>query len=196
MSPPPSRARARSGDERACVHPVSKEDRERDLTSRVAGVVEELLELVVASAGDEILEVAGRYNERVAAKYVQFLDVVVNEGVDVSWRSKRRAVDLPVSFAGRAYATLERTEDVQVDHETLEGVLYEANARTRGFRLVQDDGRLIIGRFDEALYPLVGEAWNHRVKATIRVQTERLARSGEERRTFTLTNLEILGPAD
>lgn len=86
--------------------------------------------------------------------------------------------------------------DISVEHLEAEGVLYEANARTRGFRLQQDDGLTILGRFEPQLFTDVGEAWNHRVRASILVRIERLARSGEERRSFELVALQILGPAD
>ncbi len=164
--------------------------------SKAEDVVGHLMELIEAGSSEEVITVARRYNDRVAAKYVQFLEVVVAEQVGVAWRTRDRDPVLPRSTAGRALAILERTEEVSSEQLQVEGVLYEvANARTRGFRLLQDDGTLIFGRFDEGLYPLVGDAWNQRVAADIQVRVERLARSGNERRTFELRDIDILGPA-
>ena len=169
---------------------------ETELTSKIDGVVDELMNLVDASSGQDVIEVARRYSDRVAARYVEFLEIVVTEGADLAWQTQRRSVVMPAASSGKALALLEQIEEVRVEHLDVEGLLYEANARSRGFRLVQDDGRLILGHFEEALYPVVGEAWNHRVHAAIRVRVERLARSHEERRSFELTGLEVIDGRD
>lgn len=175
---------------------LSIDDPEVQVVTKADDVIGQLMELVDASAGDEVVEVARRYNDRVAAKYVQFLEVVVAEQIGVAWRTRERDALLERSSAGRALAVLEQTEEISTERLLIEGTLYEANARTRGFRLLQDDGTLIFGRFDEALYAVVGEAWNQRVAVEIQVRVERLARSGNDRRTFELRGVEIIGPAD
>lgn len=161
--------------------------------SKIEVVVEELMDLVEASPTDDVIEVARRHSDRVATKYVEFLNVVVSENVDLAWQTKSQGPVLSAVGAGRALAVLEQTDHIRIEDMTAEGVLYEANARTRGFRLLQDDGRLVLGRFEEALYVQMGNAWNHRVRAAIRVRVERLARSEEERRTFELVGLQELG---
>jgi hypothetical protein len=166
----------------------------RDFTSQIDGVIDQLLNIVQASASDEILETARLYNDRVAAKYVQFLEVIVEEGVNVMWETPTRSASLPISHANRALAALERTDEIRVETTIVTGTLYEANARSRGFRLLQDDGRLLQGHFAEDLYPVVGDAWNQRVSATIAIRVEILARSGDERRKFELVSLETLAP--
>ena len=166
-----------------------------DLTTRISDVADELLGLVEARGSDNILEVAKQYSDRVAAKYVQFLEVVVTEGVDTEWQTPHRHAELPTLEAGTALAALEQTDHVRVEELTAEGTLYEANARTLGFRLLQDDGRIIVGRFEAHLFSEIGDAWNHRVVANILVRIETLARSGEERRRFDLVGLQVLGPA-
>jgi hypothetical protein len=173
---------------------LSVNDSSTQVSSGAEDVMGQLMELVEAGSSDEVLTVAQRYNDRVAAKYVQFLEVVVAEQVGVAWRTRDRDPVLPRSTAGRALAMLEQTEEVSSEQQEVEGILYEANARTRGFRLLLDDGTLILGRFDEALSPHVGEAWNQRVSAGIRIRVERLARSGNERLTFELRELAILDP--
>jgi hypothetical protein len=167
-----------------------------DLTSRIAEVAGDLLTLVEARGSDNILEVARQYSDRVAAKYVQLLEIVVTEGVDTEWQTPDRGAELPILEAGTALAALEQTDHVRVEELLAEGVLYEANARTLGFRLLQDDGLIILGRFEPQLFAEIGDAWNHRVAANILVRIERLARSGEERRRFDLVGLQILGPAE
>jgi hypothetical protein len=164
-------------------------------TSKITEVVDELMDLVEASPTDEVVDVARRHSDRVAAKYVQFLEVVVTDRVGLAWRTTKRDPVLPPTAAGRALAVLEQTDHIRIEDLQIEGILYEANARTRGFRLQRDDGLLVTGRFEEVLYDVVGDAWNHRVVADIRVRVERLARSGDERRTFELVGLRILGPA-
>ena len=166
-----------------------------DLTTRIGDVADELVTLVEARGSDNILEVARRYSDRVAAKYVQLLDIVVTEGVDTEWKTPHRSAELPTLDAGTALAVLEQTDHIRVEELVADGVLYEANARTLGFRLLQDDGSIILGRFEQKLFAEIGEAWNHRVRASILVRIERLARSGEERRSFELVGLEIRGPA-
>jgi hypothetical protein len=174
---------------------IAPAEQARDFTSQIDGVIDQLLDIVQASASDEILDTARLYNDRVAAKYVQFLEVIVEEGVDVTWEAPSRSASLPISHASRALAALERTEKIRVESTIVTGTLYEANARSRGFRLLQDDGRLLQGHFAEDLYSVVGEAWNQRVSATIDIRIETLARSGEERRKFELVRVETLGPS-
>ncbi len=164
-------------------------------TSKIIEVVDELMDLVEASPTDAVVDVARRHSDRVAAKYVQFLEIVVTDQVGLAWRTTKRDPVLPPTAAGRALAVLEQTDHIRIEDMKVEGVLYEANARTRGFRLQLDDGLLVTGQFEEALYGVVGDAWNHRVAADIRVRVERLARSGDERRTFELVGLRILGPS-
>lgn len=163
--------------------------------TRIADVADEVVTLVEARGSDEILDVARRYSDRVAAKYVQFLEVIVAERVDAELATPRRRAELPSFDAGAALAALEQTDHIRVEELTAEGVLYEANARTLGFRLIQDDGLIIQGRFEQKLFADIGEAWNHRVRVRILVRIERLARSGDERRTFELIALQILGSA-
>lgn len=180
-----------SGEGEAFRIPVAPEEP----PTRIADVADEVVTLAEARGSDEILEVARRYSDRVAAKYVQFLEVVVAQRVDTELATPRRRAELPSFDAGAALAALEQTDHIRVEELTAEGVLYEANARTLGFRLIQDDGLIIQGRFEQKLFVDIGEAWNHRVRAGILVHIERLARSGDERRTFELTTLQILGPA-
>lgn len=174
---------------------LSVEESSTQVFSKAEDVMGKLMKLIEAGSGEAVITEARRYNDRVAAKYVQFLEVVVAEQVGVAWRTRDRDPVLPRSTAGRALAVLEQTEEVSSEQIRYEGVLYEANARTRGFRLLLDDGTLIFGRFDEGLFPVVGEAWNQRVTANVLVRVERLARSGNERRTFELRAIEIMGPA-
>ncbi len=174
---------------------LSVDDSLTQVSSTAEDVLGQLMELVEAGSSEEVIALARRHHDRVATKYVQFLEVLVMEQVGVAWRTRDRAPVLGPSTAGRALAVLERTDEVSSEQLLVEGVLYEANARTHGFRLLQDDGKLIFGRFDDGLSPVVGDAWNHRVAANILVRIERLARSGNERRTFELQALEILGPA-
>lgn len=168
---------------------------DEDIFARIGDVADELLILVEARGSDDILEVARQYSDRVAAKYVQLLDIVVTEGVDTEWTTPHGHAELPTLDAGAALAVLEQTDHIRVEELAADGVLYEANARTLGFRLLQDDGRIILGRFEPKLFADIGEAWNHRVQASILVRIERLARSGEERRSFELVDLRVLGPA-
>lgn len=174
---------------------LSVDDSSTQASSKAEEVMGQLMEIIDAGSSEQVVEVARRFNDRVAAKYVQFLEVVVAEHVGVAWRTRDRSQVLSHSTAGRALAMLERTEEVSSAQWQVEGVLYEANARTRGFRLVQDNGTLILGRFDEGLSPRVGEAWNQRVAATIQARVERLARSGSERRTFELRAIDVLDAA-
>lgn len=166
------------------------------ITTRISDVADELLALVEARGSDNILEVARRYSDRVAVKYVQLLNVVVTEGVDTEWTTTRRRAELPSFDAGAALAVLEQTDHIRIEELIADGVLYEANARTLGFRLQRDDGSIILGRFEQKLFADIGDAWNHKVRANILVRIERLARSGVERRSFDLVGLQILGPAD
>ena len=185
-----------SGEGEAFQIGIGVETAEVDITSRIADVVDELLTLIEARGSNKVLEIARRYNDRVAAKYVQLLDVIVAEGVDTEWTTPSRVVELPIYDAGTALAVLEQTDHVSVEELDADGVLYEANARTRGFRLLQEDGRVILGRFEPKLFGDVGVAWNHRVRCHILVRVERLARSGEERRSFELIAIEVLSPAE
>lgn len=185
-----------SGEGEAFQIGLGTEAAETETTSRLVDVADELLTLIEARGSDQVLEIARRYSDRVAAKYVQLLDVIVAEGVDTEWTTPRRLVELPVYDAGTALAVLEQTDHVSVEELDADGVLYEANARTRGFRLLQEDGRVILGRFEPKLFADVGDAWNHRVRCHILVRVEKLARSGGERRSFELMAIEILGPAE
>lgn len=159
--------------------------------SPIVDVVDEVIRLVEVSRNDAVVAVAKEHHPRVAARYVDFLDVVSNAQVETHWRGDERTAALSRDDALRALEVLERTDVLSTRPIAVIGTLYEANARSRGFRLERDeDGMIIVGRFAEDLIQTVGALWNQTVIAQIDVTTERLVRTGKERLRFTLTGLE------
>lgn len=165
---------------------------EQGAQTRISVVVDKVLELVESSTDASVVEVANTHHPRVAARYVDLLDILATAKVETGWSGRERSVVLPRAEAQQALELLERTEVLSTRTIAVVGTLYEANARSRGFRLERDDdGAIIVGRFAEALVDTVGASWNRTVIARIDVTTERLVRTGKERLRFTLIDLEL-----
>ena len=159
--------------------------------SRIAVVGQEVVRLIEASSDDKIVDLANRYHPRVAARYVDLLEVLSSGRSRTGWLAAGASASLSEDDANRALGALERTEELSTRETRVFGTLYEANARSRGFRLQRDeDGSILVGRFAEHLVDKVGALWNQPVLAVIDVTTERLVRTGKERLRFTLTGLE------
>jgi hypothetical protein len=167
-----------------------------DNVSRITSVVDDVLGLIEAGP-EHVVSAAQQYHPRVAAKYVDLLDTFSSAELETSWRTPSRSVLLPGEEARESLQLLERTEELSTRSVVVVGTLYEANARSRGFRLERtDDESIIVGRFASELVDEVGALWNQVVIARIDVTTERLVRTNKERLRSTLVGLERLPQYD
>lgn len=160
--------------------------------NRIGRIVSDVVQLVGASKHGDIFEQLRHTHSRVSARYVDLLEAVSVTRAATSWMNTERTIELSYDEALNAIAVLESTEGASTESRPFTGVLYEANARSRGFRLERSDEEgTISGRFDEDIIGQVAEHWNEEVDATVNVTTETLRRTGEVRRRFTLV---ALGP--
>jgi hypothetical protein len=166
-------------------------DGEAGEEARVEIAITDLIELVSAGDSDQLLEVAREKHERLVAKYVQFLEALTVSRVSADLLTRRESTSLSLGTAESALVKLEASEEVETEVSEFVGMLYEANARSRGFRLELPDGSSIGGKFEEALYEEIPRAWNHVVRASVQVSTKKLVRSGEERKEFLLRSLSV-----
>jgi hypothetical protein len=167
-----------------------------DIATPMEEAIRLLLEIISNSTGEEaeqlLLERLRELPERVGANYSDLLDVLLRNNIETRWRTGDQQAALPAADVRRARAVLERVEIVDAGIEEHTGLLYEANAKEREFRLESDIGRTIQGTYHEDLTEIIRGAWNHRVRAKLRLTVRRLERAPASVRPAEVELLDVL----
>lgn len=135
---------------------------------------------------------------RTTKDFLNLVERISAHGLETDLRSHSQAVAVSSSRAFATLDTLKKTEEQTISRFTVNGALYQADARNDHFRLITEDGKVYRGNYVPGMTSLIRDAWAKLVRAKL-VQVEyRWMGADEPNRTvYELESIDkVLGDAD